>query len=143
MKMILEKGAMAQLVQHSDIFRARFARHLRNIEGNPIYKARIKSLSAAKHRFDTWQKPFGRLCLSYEAALTTAQEIHEERRSTAVGRQAKEFLILATDEEASLCLAMMSDAGDESIQLVRMLDDEQFDKKELGQACGLSHPRET
>ena len=136
MNMILDKGAIAQLVQHSDIFRMRFSNHLKNMKDSPIWKTRIKSLSAAKHRFDSWQKPFGRLCLSFEAALVTAQEIHEERRTQAAGRHAKEFLKLV-DEESAICLAMMSDAGDEAIQLVRMLDDEQFDNKELSHACGL------
>ena len=132
---VVEKGSMAQLIQHSDLFRNRYRRHVQSMEDNPVYKARLKSLSAAKHRFDSLQKPFGRSCLTFEAILTVAQELHEERRTEAAGKHAKEYLKLMMDEEAVICLGMMSDAGDEAITFIRYLDKEDFDKKGLAAEC--------
>lgn len=134
-QVVLGKGSMAQLIQHSDLFRNRYRRHTQMIENNPVFKARLKSLSAAKHRFDSLQKPFGRSCLTFEAMLTTAQELHEERRTETAGRNAKEFLQLMMQEEAVISLGMMADAGDEAGILIRYLDQESFDKKTLAAEC--------
>ena len=54
----------------------------------------------------------------------------EERRIEPAGKNAKAFLKLI-DEEAVVTLGMISDAGDESLQLTRFLDEEAFDKKLL------------
>eukprot|EP00969_Alexandrium_andersonii_P288145 12738750-Alexandrium_andersonii.AAC.1 len=59
---------------------------------NPIRDARIKSLRAAKHRFESFQQLFGRRILTWEAVLRAAQEIHEERRTRAPGKHAKTSL---------------------------------------------------
>ena len=107
---------------------------MRSLQLNPVWNARLRSLSAAKHRFDTWQKPFARLCLTFEAVVSTAQEMHEERRAEAIGRHAKAFLKLVS-EDMMICLAMMSDAGEENLALVRFLDTEQMNTMDMSAEC--------
>ena len=100
--------------------------HVRDLQISQTRRAKVGSWCAAKHRFDTWQKPFSRLVLTLEAVVATAQEMHEERRNKSVGRNAKAFLN-RMDEEMVVSLAMMSDAGDELLQLIRFLDTESHD----------------
>ena len=127
---ILGKHSIAQLIQHSLIFRERYARHVKQMQKSPIRDARIKSLRAAKHRFESFQQPFGRCILTWEAVLRTAQEIHEERRTQAPGKHAKTFL-QQCDEEFCVSLAMQADAGDEGIQLTRHVEAEFSDNAAL------------
>ncbi len=127
-------NSIVQKLQHSDILRGRYARYVRELQHNPVWHNGLRNLSAAKHRFDTWQKPFARLVLTFDAVLSTAQAIHEERRMEATGRHARMFLE-AVDEEMLVALAMMADAGEESIELTRFLDSEHADKTELSEEC--------
>jgi hypothetical protein len=60
----------------------------------------MTKLSAAEHRFDNWTKPFSRLWLTFEAVPTTAQQIHEERRSESAGRHANAFLNMVDEDMA-------------------------------------------
>ena len=133
-EVIMGKTSICQLVQHSDVLRARYAKHVRNLQHNPTWAARADSFWGAKHRFDTWQKPFSKLVLTFPAVLATAQEMHEERRTEAAGRHAKAFLNLL-DEEAIISLAMMTDAGEENLELVRFLDDETMATTDISAEC--------
>ena len=118
---VMSKSSIAQMLQNSDVMRARYSNHVAELQHNPVWSSKMSSLCAAKHRFDSWTKPFSRICLTFDAVLSTAQEMHEERRNEAVGRHAKEFL-KNVDEEMMLSLAMMTDAGEENLELVRFLD---------------------
>ena len=73
-EVIMSSTSMAQLLQHSDVLRARYAKHVSALQMNPVWCSKMTTLSAAKHRFDSWTKPFSRLCLTFEAALTTPQD---------------------------------------------------------------------
>ncbi len=117
----MSKYSIAQMLQHSEVMRSRYSKHVRELQDNPLWLSKMSTLSAAKHRFDSWTKPFSRVCLTFDAVVSTAQEMHEERRNEAMGRHAKEFLKMV-DEEMMLSLAMMTDAGEENLELVRFLD---------------------
>jgi len=67
---------------------------------NLVWCSRVAALSATNHPLDNWTKPFSRLCLTFEAVLTTAQEIHEERRSEGTGRHAQAFLNMVDEDMA-------------------------------------------
>ena len=131
---VMAKSSIAQILQHSDVLRARYAKHVRELQHNPVWNSRMTTLSAAKHRFDSWTKPFSRLCLAFEAVLCTAQEMHEERRNEAAGKNAKAFLLMV-DEEMMLSLAMMADAGEETLELVRFLDSDRVPTTDIAAAC--------
>ena len=131
---VMSRYSIAQLLQHSDVLRARCGKHVRDLHDNPVWSSKMSTLSAAKHRFDSWTKPFSRICLTFDAVVATAQEMHEERRNDAVGRHAKEFLKFV-DEEVMLSLAMMSDAGEETLELVRFLDSTRVPTCDIASEC--------
>ena len=130
----MSKTSIAQLLQYSDVMRSRYSKHVRELESNPVWASKMSTLSAAKHRFDSWTKPFSRLCLTFDAVITTAQEMHEERRSEAMGRHAKAFLNMV-DEEMMLSLAMMTDAGEDNLELVRFLDCDRVPTMDIADQC--------
>ena len=115
---VLKKNSISQLIRFSDVFKDRFERHCKNVENNPASAKRVKDLASCKHRFNSHSKPFGRMVLYFDAVLRTAQQIHDERKNTAPGKYAAEFLTGVTVESA-LQLAMLADAGDENECLVR------------------------
>lgn len=135
-EVVMGKTSIVQLIQWSDVMRTKYGRAVRALQLNPMWRHRSDKFYAAKHRFDSWAAPFARLCLTFDAVVSTAQVTHEERRSEAVGRHAKHFLSLVT-EELMLCLGMMADAGEENLRFVRFLDTEHVDTTEL--ATELQH----
>ncbi len=130
----MKRGSIAQLLRNSDVLRARYTKHVRSLQLNPVWKTNMTSMYGAKHRFDTWAKPFSRIVLTFEAVLATAQEMHEERRHEETGRHAKHFLNLV-DEEMMLSFAMMADAGEENLELVRFLDSENMSTTDIAAEC--------
>ena len=129
-KVVMNKGSIVQLIHHSDVVRVKYAQEVRAMQHNPMWKQNSSKFSAAKHRFDTWATPFAKLCLTMEAVLSTAQSLHDERKQERVGAAAKEFLMLATEENLVL-LGMLADAGEENLQLARFLDSETLDNSQL------------
>ncbi|CAJ1404120.1 unnamed protein product [Effrenium voratum] len=119
-KVVMNKGSIVQLIHHSDVVRVKYAQEVRAMQHNPMWKQNSSKFSAAKHR---WATPFAKLCLTMEAVLSIAQSLHDERKQERVGAAAKEFLMLATEENLVL-LGMLADAGEENLQLVRFLDSE-------------------
>jgi hypothetical protein len=119
------------MVRFSALFKARFARHCAEMEANPTRTQTIKDFASAKHRFESHQKPLGRLVIFFDASLITAQEIFDERGiNSKEGAAAHDFLEFVNDESA-LQLSMMADCADENLILVRFLDDAEFDKSAL------------
>jgi hypothetical protein len=60
--------------------------------------------------------------------------MHDERRSESTGRHAKAFLNMV-DEEIALSLAMMTDAGEENLELVRFLDRKKVSTMDISYEC--------
>ena len=119
------------LVKHSDIFSARFQKNCKLLETNPTSCTGIRDIASSKHRYDSHQKPFGRGCIYWPALVITAQQILDERGTAhSAGDRALQFLT-HIDAEVMLCFAMMADAGDECLILVRFLESESFDKSML------------
>lgn len=67
----------------------------------------------------------------FDALLATAQHILDERKKFTVEGQAALRFFQLCDAEMLMQFAMMADAGDENLILVRFLDDEVFDKSLL------------
>eukprot|EP00435_Cladocopium_sp_Y103_P072383 s963_g40.t1 len=71
----------AKLIEHSDLFKARFSAFVKELSGWSC-----KSLSAAKHRFESLRTPVGRMALHFEAVLRTCEACdhvrtaHQKRR---------------------------------------------------------------
>ena len=127
---VMGSSSIVQQIRHRDAWRARHARHLRALQHTPVWSKALTGVVGAKHRFDSWQKPFARVCLSFDAIVATAQAMHEERRSELAGTLGKACLTLL-DEEAMLTLGLLADAGEETVELIRYMDEERADKVEL------------
>ena len=123
------KGSISQVIQNSDVYRERFSKNAGRMEGgasgssssSSSSSSRMTNLRAAKHRFESLQKPMGRAVLYFPALLLTNEQIANERKETAEGRNATQ-LDRDTSSERALTLAMMADASDENMRLVRFCD---------------------
>jgi len=119
---ILNSDSIVQKIWNSHIFTAWFERHCNEMEGH----GKVKNLRAAKHRFESFSKPLGRVILWLPALLATANDIAVKREGAPEGQVAQAWLNGITSETL-VTLAMLADAGDEGLALVRQVDDEQTD----------------
>ena len=86
-----------------------------------IEGSRIKDLRASLHRFEVSQKPNMRIIQNYEAMIGTAVTAARGRSGELEAKSANDWLSDQTAETA-IQTAMMGDAGDETLQLVRFFD---------------------
>ena len=86
----------------------------------------VSNLRAAKHRFESYSKPLARFCLYVEAVIHVALRIVAERGSDSATQHAKAFLTYINNERL-VQLAMMADAADEALKLIRECDKEEWD----------------
>eukprot|EP00435_Cladocopium_sp_Y103_P007397 s1249_g2.t1 len=99
-----------------DFDSARFSAFVKELSGWSC-----KSLSAAKHRFESLRTPVARIALHFEAEV-----IMFERRTKKEGKICEHFLENVTVEHA-LTIACLSDAFDEHMEVTRFCDQEHFD----------------
>jgi hypothetical protein len=83
---IMDRRSICQRIQHSTDFRALFARNVKNHVYGPFRNT--LGLGAAKHRFESWTKPFGMLIMTLPALVRTAEEISIRRAGQEEGRDA-------------------------------------------------------
>ena len=129
-KFIFAKSSITRRIENSELFKAHFQKHVARQRTNPTQTKYLRSLSFAKHRWDTSSKPFSRAVINFEALLATTQQVSDERRGRPEGREAQELLRTITTEEC-IALACLADAGEEAIVLTRYLDNESFDQSAL------------
>ena len=115
-------------IENSFLFKNRFQHHCANSPG--VVKSAVRSLSLAKQRFDSTQKPMGRLVLHWPAFLQTVVEISQERRGQEAGDRALAFLAYI-NEGILVQIGMLADAGDEGGQLCRSFDTEALACEEM------------
>jgi hypothetical protein len=119
---VVAKDALVSLIENSNLLGEKFKRYVARSE--EVFGIRVSNLSLARHRADSTQKPLARLVLFIDAMFAVAADISCSRR----GREAQiADTFLQMSAEDYLQLAMMADAGDEAIQLVRLCDSESFD----------------
>lgn len=124
---IWQSDSIVQTIEHSQIFKRWLEQYIKCAETSAWLATSIKSLRAAKHRFESSQKPAGRFVLFFEAVLKTSDRILKERRGgDEAGKRAALFFESITEEKL-LQIAMMADAGDEAMMLTRGVDTEQAD----------------
>ncbi|CAL1127434.1 unnamed protein product [Cladocopium goreaui] len=115
----------AQLLQFRPYFAKRFANMVKANNG-----WRCKNLRAAKHRFESIQKPTGRLVLHMRPLLICMESLCRERVGKVEGNCAKEFLDRWNVEEA-LTLAALADAHDEAFLVTRVADSDGMEPSDL------------
>ena len=130
-KWVLGKRSIVALIDRSNLLSQVFAGYVqqdRGPDGHNIDHA--VNMGLAKHRFDSMSKPLGRLVRHIGAVIATALYICTNRKGKSEGVAAEEWLANLT-EEAYIQAAMMADAADEVIMLVRICDTELADTADL------------
>lgn len=126
-----------KMVESSDVFLERFhdlVGRLGEDNPTPASAGSIRSVKAAKHRFESSQKPLARFCLYVDAFLTLACEIMRLRQNKAEAQRAETFIV-GLDSEFLLTIALLADAGDESTIHLRFFDTESYDAAKIGRTC--------
>lgn len=118
---ITGKTSLVQRIDNSLVFREVFKKFVEEQEAAGGCKAKISNLRAAKHRFESLSAPLSRLVLFFPAMLRTAAYISSDRAGRAEGSNADDFLRSMTPARL-LQLAMMADAADEAMRLIRACD---------------------
>lgn len=122
---VTSRQTIVNVIENSHIFKAKFQEYVERSQHS--FGIHVKNLSLAKHRFDSTQKPVGRMVLFMDALVSVALYILAKRaRTSREGKIAEDFL-RGLNMEDYIQLAMMADAGDETIMLVRLCDSEDFD----------------
>ena len=120
------RGSITNLIQHSPDLQRIFNEHCRNMTG-PMKAKFIRNLQYAKQRFNSSQTPLSRFVLFFEAIWATAVTISTVRRGTKSrdGRSPEDdanFFLEQCFEERYLQAAMMADAAEENLMVVRFFD---------------------
>ncbi|CAK0889058.1 unnamed protein product [Prorocentrum cordatum] len=120
--LITESSSIAQLIQHSDDLRAIYTECSRK-SSTKVVSSTFSNMRAAKRRFESMCTPLSRICLDWEACFSFLARVVVERQGTGdrAFRFAKSCLI-NIDEELMLQAAMLADAADECMCLIRFFD---------------------
>ena len=113
------KHSICQKVEHSSLLRAWFRDFQSVLSTGP----KCSNIRAAKHRFETFSKPTGRMVIHLKAIFATAFKLVSARPDETY---VKQWLSSVTAEDL-LQLAMCADAADEAMLLVRAFDSESMD----------------
>ncbi len=116
---IMSRRSIVQRIHRSTVFTAWYVSNL--AVHSPEAFAKTGGLGAAKHRFETWQKPISQFVMTLGAVVRTAERILIERAGEDEARDAEAF-IHALSEEKCIQLGMLADAADEALLLTRVFD---------------------
>jgi hypothetical protein len=87
---VMNSTSFGQRIQHSHDLREMYATNVQNYVSNPFKKS--QGLGAAKHRYESWAKPFAMVVMTVPAVIRTAEEISIIRTGKAEGNDADHFL---------------------------------------------------
>ena len=129
---IMGQDSIIQRIRHSTMFTSWYESNVERVCRGAHMRA-ARALGAAKHRFETWSRPFAQLVLTLGAVIRTAEQIIIERKAGSEVDSARSFLE-RIDVEAVVQLGMLADAADEAMCLTRLFDDEATDPAEQADA---------
>ena len=121
---VMNRSSICQRVQHSHDLREMYAKNVQSYVDGPFKNS--KGLGAAKHRYESWAKPFAMVVMTLPALIRTAEEISLVRAGKQEGKDADKFLKFLNAERV-LQLGMLADGADEAYLLIRIFDDEETD----------------
>ena len=124
---VLRPHSIARQLRDSQPLRAIFVAETKNQLHRDDLIATVTDMSFAAQRFDSLQKPLGRITLNLEALLSYCYIVVRERGQTSEEGQGCMALLQALTEENVILLGMMADAADECMILTRFLDKDTFD----------------
>lgn len=121
---IEKKNSVVQKIWNSLILSTRLKTKIKT-SGN-VVGGSAANLHAAKHRFESFAGPLGRMLLHLEEFLELVQEICDERQESDEGRTCWAWLS-DLDEEQIIQLGMLADCADEILVATRGVDKEDVD----------------
>ena len=124
---VLKQHSIVRQIKDSQPLRQIFVAEARSQTHRDDLITVVTDMSFAAQRFDSLQKPLGRIVLNLEALLSYCHVVTRERsaNSPEVPR-CLEFLQCITEQNV-LLLGMMADASDECMMLTRFMDRDTFD----------------
>lgn len=122
---LLNKSSIVQRIWNSDIFSEWLNLRIKELGDTPWGTA-ATNLRAAKHRFESFATPLGRMMRNIMAVMDTAEEIAKRRSGMPEARDVESWLA-SLSEEKLVQLAMVCDAADEGLLLTREMDAEAVD----------------
>ena len=87
----------------------------------------MKDMGHAAHRMESARRPLGRSCLWFDGLVSTSTQMYAERKHTDKAGRASYAYLKFVDEESTLQTAMMADAADEHMGLLRFSDNERHE----------------
>lgn len=122
---ITRADSISRTIQNSDVLSNAFHGYCKSLSDG-VDGRRIRNLQFRKHRFDSVQRPTGRMVLFCRATVATAVHAAIHRKGQTDGDRAEAFLE-RLDEKSLLLLALLADASDECTGMLRILDSEEHD----------------
>ena len=124
---VLRPHSIARQLKDSQPLRAIFVAEAQNQLNRDDLIATVTDMSFAAQRFDSLQKPLGRIVLNLEALLSYCLIVIRERGHASEEGQGCMGFVQAMTEVNVILLGMMADAADECMILTRFLDKDTFD----------------
>jgi hypothetical protein len=121
---VMDRSSICQRIQHSHDLRDMYAESVKTYVDGPFKNS--KGLGAAKHRYESWAKPFAMVVMTLPALIHTAEQISLVRAGKPEGKDAEKFLTFLNAERV-VQLGMLADGADEAYLLIRIFDDEETD----------------
>lgn len=126
---VTDPQSVAQQVQHSSDFQEWYKECCEK-SANKVVASNFGHLRAAKHRFESLCSPLSRICLDWEACLAFLVRVATERSGQASGQFAVSTLA-SIDEEMMIQAALLADACEESMVLIRFFDEAEVDNAKI------------
>ena len=122
---------MVQRIWNSPILSTRLKKRIKAAESAVGAAA---NLHAAKHRFESFAAPLGRMLLHLEEFLDEVQETCDERGNSKEAEDCWNWLD-GLDDEKLYQLAMLADCADEILMTTRVMDSEDVDTSTMHSAA--------
>jgi hypothetical protein len=129
---IVRKHSVVQRIWNSPVLSGRLKARIKQAQDSSVGSA--ANLKAAKHRFESFAAPLGRMLLHLEEFLDVVQETCDERTASKEAGDCWDWLAGLDDEK--LCqLAMLADCSDEILVATRQVDKEDVDTSMMHNAA--------
>ena len=119
-------------MQHSIDLQRLYTECCAECEATAAVSSRFANLRAAKHRIETFTTPLSRCLLNMDGLLSFCMKTSVLRRGNAQGDGVDRFMTLLNDE-LLVTAALMCDAGNETMILIRAMDSDDMSVAELNQ----------
>ena len=132
------KHSITEKIRYSEDFSEIFEREVQALVDSPIHGSKgIRNLCNGKHRFDSLVKPMVRAVLLFDALLATAVRIMVLRHGQQESADAGAFIVFVSGDigmERLVLFAMITDAGEICMVLLRFFDTEAYDAADIVKA---------